>query len=146
LLEIVIARCCRLKADVVEQDEREETGLRAVLNYGHTFAHAFEAVGGYGRWRHGEAVAAGMVCASQLAEQLGLVTQEVTEQQIRLLRALGLPVAPPADWSVAAVIEAMYRDKKAVAGRLRFVLPTAIGRVKVVEDVPDELVREVLRP
>ena len=146
LLERVIARCCRLKADVVEKDEREETGLRAVLNYGHTFAHAFEAVGGYGRWRHGEAVAAGMVCASRLAERLGLVPPEVTGRQVRLLAALGLPVAPLADWSVAAVIEAMYRDKKAVAGRLRFVLPTAIGQVKVVENVPDELVREVLRP
>ena len=66
-------RCCRLKADVVEQDEREETGLRAVLNYGHTFAHAFETVGGYGAWLHGEAVAAGMVCASRLAERRGLI-------------------------------------------------------------------------
>ena len=66
-------RCCELKADVVEQDEREETGLRAVLNYGHTFAHAFETVGGYGAWLHGEAVAAGMVCASRLAERLGLI-------------------------------------------------------------------------
>src|SRR5262245_16207730 len=69
----VVSRCCRLKADVVEKDEREETGLRAVLNYGHTFAHAFETVGGYGTWLHGEAVAAGMVCASRLAEKLGMI-------------------------------------------------------------------------
>ena len=69
----IVARCCRLKADVVEKDEREETGLRAVLNYGHTFAHAFETVGGYGTWLHGEAVAAGMVCASRLAERRGLI-------------------------------------------------------------------------
>src|SRR5262245_59401693 len=69
----IISRSCRLKADVVEKDEREETGLRAVLNYGHTFAHTFETVGGYGAWLHGEAVAAGMICASRLAEKLGMV-------------------------------------------------------------------------
>ena len=69
----IVGRSCRLKADVVERDERETTGLRAVLNYGHTFAHAFETVGGYGTWLHGEAVAAGMVCASRLAERRGLI-------------------------------------------------------------------------
>ena len=69
----VIARCCRLKADVVEHDEREETGLRAVLNYGHTFAHAFESLTGYGKLLHGEAVAIGMICAARLAERLGRV-------------------------------------------------------------------------
>jgi 3-dehydroquinate synthase len=75
----IVARSCRLKADVVEKDERELTGLRAVLNYGHTFAHAFETVGGYGAWLHGEAVAAGMVCASRLAERRGLIPAEVTD-------------------------------------------------------------------
>ena len=90
----VVARCCRLKADVVERDEREETGLRAVLNYGHSFAHAFETVGGYGTWLHGEAVAAGMVCASRLAEKRGLIAAEVTQRQRRLLKDFGLPTAP----------------------------------------------------
>src|SRR5205823_4410517 len=90
----VVARSCRLKADVGEKDEREETGLRAVLNYGHTFAHAFETVGGYGAWLHGEAVSAGMVCASRLAGRRGLVSAEVTERQVRLLARFGLPVAP----------------------------------------------------
>src|SRR5206468_5039759 len=93
----VVERCCRLKADVVEKDEREETGLRMVLNYGHTFAHAFETVGGYGHWLHGEAVAAGMVCAARLAERLGMVNAEVGERQRRLLERFGLPVALP-DW------------------------------------------------
>src|SRR5436190_23954559 len=94
----VVARCCRLKADVVEKDEREETGLRAVLNYGHTFAHAFETVGGYGSWLHGEAVAAGMVCASRLAERRGLIPAEITDRQVRLLEAFALPTAPDPLW------------------------------------------------
>src|SRR6185503_10475707 len=89
-VEHIVSRSCRLKADVVEKDEREETGLRAVLNYGHTFAHAFETVGGYGGWLHGEAVAAGMVCASRLAERKGLIGAELTERQIALLSAFQL--------------------------------------------------------
>ena len=81
-----IARCCRLKADVVEQDEREETGLRAVLNYGHTFGHAFETLTGYGKLLHGEAVAIGMMCAARLAERLGRVDAAFTARQQALAR------------------------------------------------------------
>src|SRR5262249_23592721 len=73
VVRMVVARCCRLKADIVEKDEREQSGLRMALNYGHTFAHAFETVTGYGRWLHGEAVAAGMVCAGRLAARRGLI-------------------------------------------------------------------------
>jgi len=94
----IVARSCRLKADVVEKDEREETGLRMILNYGHTFAHAFEAVGGYGAWLHGEAVAAGMICASRLAQLRGMIGPEVIERQIRLLQAFDLPIAPKSHW------------------------------------------------
>jgi len=141
----VVARCCRLKADVVEQDERELTGLRAVLNYGHTFAHAFETVGGYGSWLHGEAVAAGMVCASRLAERRGLIAVEVTQRQVSLLRDFRLPVAPLA-WPVEELLSVMRSDKKNVAGCLRFVLPTRLGEVKLFDDVPEADVREVLRP
>ncbi len=138
----VVTRCCRLKADVVEKDEREETGLRAVLNYGHTFGHAFEAVGGYGVWLHGEAVAAGMICASRLAERRGLIGPEVTARQQRLLEAFGLPTAP-LPLPAAALLAAMRIDKKAEAGRLRFVLPRRLGEVALV-DVPEEDVRAVL--
>lgn len=145
-LDHVVARSCRLKADVVEQDEREETGLRAVLNYGHTFAHAFETVAGYGAWLHGEAVAAGMVCASRLAEKLGLVPADVTERQVAVLARLGLPTAPLAGWPEDDLVDVMRRDKKAKAGRLRFVLPRRIGFVELIDDVPEALVREVLRP
>jgi 3-dehydroquinate synthase len=140
----VVARSCRLKADVVERDEREETGLRMVLNYGHTFAHAFEAVGGYGGWLHGEAVAAGMVCASRLAEWRGLVPARLTERQRALLARLGLPTTRRPEWDPERLIDAMRRDKKNIGGRMRFVLPTRLGHVAPFDDVPEAEVREVL--
>ncbi len=133
----VIARSCRLKADVVEQDEREETGLRAVLNYGHTFAHAFETLTGYSELLHGEAVSMGMVCASHLAQRLGRIDAEVTRRQAALLGTLQLPLFPP-ELSIDDVLDVMSRDKKTVDGRLRFVLPTKLGHVELVEDVPPE--------
>ena len=140
----VVSRSCRLKADVVEQDEREETGLRAVLNYGHTFAHAFETVGGYGAWLHGEAVAAGMVCAMRLAERLGRVGPEPGERQKKLLQAFGLPTRVKPEWDAEALLAVMRRDKKNAGGKLRFVLPTADGRTELVAGVPEELVRAVV--
>src|SRR5581483_8121338 len=140
----VVARSCQLKADVVEKDEREETGLRAVLNYGHTFAHAFETVGGYGGWLHGEAVAAGMVCAGRLAERHGLIDRDLTERQLRLLEAFALPTAPNPAWQIDEMIAVMKRDKKAAGGRMRFVLPKKLGEAALFDDVPEALAREVL--
>ena len=140
----VVARCCRLKADVVERDEREETGLRAVLNYGHTFAHAFETVGEYGAWLHGEAVSAGMVCASRLAERRGLIGADLTERQRRLLQTFGLPIAPQC-WPAEELLAVMRLDKKVSAGRLRFVLPRRLGEVALFDDVPESDVRAVLQ-
>jgi 3-dehydroquinate synthase len=136
VLRRLIGRCCRLKADVVEQDEREETGHRMLLNYGHTFAHAFETYAGYGTWLHGEAVAAGMICASRLAERLGMISTDVTVRQIRLLERFNLPTAPN-QWPADDLIAIMRRDKKAKAGRLRFVLPRRLGEVAVVENVDE---------
>ncbi|MBY0232719.1 MAG: 3-dehydroquinate synthase [Gemmataceae bacterium] len=134
-LRHLIGRCCRLKADVVEKDERETTGLRAVLNYGHTFGHALETVAGYGSWLHGEAVAMGMACAARLAKARGLC--DVVERQSRLLEAFGLPTAlPPLD--ADALIAAMRSDKKAEAGRLRFVLPVRLGEVRLFDASGDE--------
>lgn len=140
-----IARSCRLKADVVERDEREETGLRAVLNYGHTFAHAFEAVGGYGALLHGEAVSLGMGCAARLAQQLGRVPAEFVARQRQLLLALGLPVDPP-ELDQDALLAAMARDKKVEHGHLRFILPSRLGQVEGVDRVPVEAVRQALSP
>jgi|ERR1700722_10217334 3-dehydroquinate synthase len=140
----VVEKCCRLKAAVVEQDEREETGLRAVLNYGHTFAHAFETVGGYGSWLHGEAVAAGMVYAAQLGEKLGQNRGDLCQRQLKLLEAFSLPTAKKKAWQSNDLLEVMKRDKKASAGKMRFILPTRIGQVKLVEGVAESLVRDVL--
>lgn len=134
VLSRIVERCCRLKADVVEQDEREETGLRAILNYGHTFGHAFEAATDYETLLHGEGVAIGMLCASRLAERLGRVDAAFTARQHDLLTAFGLPTAVP-NVSHDDLIDLMYHDKKVDRGRLRFVLPARMGRVEVVGDV-----------
>lgn len=139
-LQTIIARSCRLKADVVEQDEREETGLRAVLNYGHTFCHAIETVTGYGTYLHGEAVAIGMLCASRLAEKLGRIDSSVTRRQHALLAALGLPVSV-AGLDLEQLMAAMQRDKKVEHGRLRFVLPSRLGHVELVGDIDPADVR-----
>jgi 3-dehydroquinate synthase len=143
LLEQVIAACCAEKATVVEQDEREESGLRMVLNYGHTVAHALESLGGYQAWLHGEAVAVGMVVAARLASRMALADTETAERQIALLAAVGLPTrftapAPRQVW------QALHRDKKAREGRVPFVLLKALGRAEVSFDVPAEMVLEVL--
>ena len=145
-LQYAIARSCRLKADVVEHDEYERTGLRAVLNYGHTFGHAFEALSGYGELLHGEAVAIGMVYASRLAEQLGRIDAAMTQRQVKLLEALHLPTKLPSKsrWSSDDVIARMRLDKKSEAGKLRFVLPTRMGHVELVDGVDEALVQSVL--
>jgi 3-dehydroquinate synthase len=142
-IEHVVSRSCRHKADIVERDEREETGARAILNYGHTFAHAFETVGGYGSWLHGEAVAAGMICASRLGELHGLIDASITQRQRELLERFGLPTAPK-NWPIARLIEVMQSDKKAQAGRMRFVLPRRLGEAALFDDVPRELVERTL--
>jgi 3-dehydroquinate synthase len=143
VLQHVVARCCQLKADVVEADERELTGQRAVLNYGHTFCHALEAVTAYGHYLHGEAVAIGMLCASRLAERLGRVDRRFTARQHKLLVALKLPVEFPTV-DIDALLAAMAHDKKVEHGRLRFVLPTQMGHVELVGDVDEKDVRAAL--
>jgi 3-dehydroquinate synthase len=142
-LRHVIVRSCELKASIVERDEREETGLRAVLNYGHTFAHAFETVAGYGAWLHGEAVAAGMACAARLAVKRELIADDVRRRQNRLLERFGLPTGPK-QWLVNELISVMRNDKKAVAGRLRLVLPTRLGEATLLDDIPESDVEKVL--
>jgi 3-dehydroquinate synthase len=139
----VVARSCELKAEVVRQDEREETGMRAILNYGHTFAHAFETVLGYGAWLHGEAVSAGMVCAGRLARRLGWVDDAFCARQEKLLEALRLPVSPP-EAPADELLAVMRRDKKNRDGRTRFILPRRMGEVVLHEGVPESEVRAVL--
>ena len=139
VLTYIVERCCRLKADVVELDEREETGLRSILNYGHTFGHAFEAATEYESLLHGEGVAIGMMCAARLAERLGRIDAAFVERQRKLLEAFGLPLDVP-DVERDELIEFMYRDKKVERGKLRFVLPTRLGHVELVDGVQNEAV------
>ena len=145
-LATAVERSAALKARVVEQDERETSGLRAALNYGHTFGHAYETAAGYGRLLHGEAVAIGMARAARLAALLGRIDPGVVTRQDRLLARFGLPTSPSAagEFDPAELLGIMARDKKALAGRLRFVLPDRIGRVELVGNVEPALVREAL--
>ncbi len=136
-----VRRCCEIKAKVVAQDERE-AGLRALLNFGHTFGHAIEAGLGYGKWLHGEAVAAGMVLGARLSQALGLVPAAVPERLVSLLRRAALPVEAPA-LGVDRWISLMRSDKKAEAGEIRFVLLDGPGRA-IVRAAPDDLLRSVL--
>jgi len=137
-----VRRCCEIKAAVVAEDERE-TGVRALLNFGHTFGHAIESGLGYGTWLHGEAVAAGMVMAADLSHRLGLIAQSEVERIIALLRRASLPVAPP-DIAPERLLQLMGADKKAEGGKLRFVLLDAIGGASVRGDVPAAPLQQAL--
>ena len=145
VLQNVVARCCSLKARLVEQDERDLTGLRALLNYGHTFGHAIEKVTGYGELLHGEAVAIGMTCAAKLAQRLGLVDEQLGERQTALLTFFGLPTQVP-PLPTDELFVAMGRDKKVQHGSLQFVLPLRLGAGKLVGDISTQDIEAALRP
>lgn len=138
----VIARSAAIKAAVVTQDERE-TGLRMLLNYGHTIGHAIENVGGYGALYHGEAVAVGIHGAARIGEHLGLTDAATSERQLAILAAYGLPVRVPG-LAVERLREAMKLDKKVVGSRNRWILLEDIGRAAIKTDVPNEIVELVL--
>ena len=140
-----VKRSCEIKAWVVGQDERE-SGLRAILNFGHTFGHAIEAGMGYGAWLHGEAVGCGMVMAAQLSQRLGLVDEPFVRRLTGLIQAAGLPVRAPVlnqEDNAARYLELMRVDKKAEGGAIRFVLLDGPGRA-TLRAAPDELVRDVV--
>jgi 3-dehydroquinate synthase len=139
----VIAESCRIKADVVAADERE-TGLRRILNFGHTAGHAIEAVTKYRRFRHGEAVAYGMLVAAALGKARGSLADLDRQALADIIASLG-PLPPIADISTSEMLEAMQHDKKMVAGRLHFVLPTAIGATAIVDDVTEKEMREAMK-
>jgi shikimate kinase / 3-dehydroquinate synthase len=142
LLDPIIARSIGIKSGVVEQDERE-SGIRAILNYGHTIGHAVEAVSEFARYRHGEGVAIGMVGAAEIAVELGILDSSAAVRQRDLLGRLSLPVGCPG-LDVNQLLAAMGHDKKASGGKLTWVLPEAIGRVVVRQDVPTTVVKQVL--
>ncbi len=136
-----VRRSCEIKAWVVGQDERE-SGLRAILNFGHTFGHAIEAGLGYGEWLHGEAVGCGMVMAADLSLRLGMIAPEQNQRLARLIERAGLPVRGPA-LGVARYLESMRLDKKSEAGEIRFVLLDGPGRA-TLRSAPDAVVAGVI--
>ncbi|WP_031514924.1 3-dehydroquinate synthase [Desulfofalx alkaliphila] len=138
-LQKIIELSCRIKARVVESDETEQ-GLRAILNYGHTVGHGIETLSGYGIYRHGEAVAMGMVAEARLALQLGLLTEADVERIEKLLENCGLPTAVPKGINARHLLASMYKDKKVLDGLLTFALPDGIGRAVIKRDIPEQLI------
>lgn len=143
VVQYIVRRSCELKAHVVANDERETTGLRAILNYGHTFGHAIEATTSYGTYLHGEAIAIGMTMAGQLALQQGLWSEDCLVRQTRLIERLGLPTKA-VGLEPQQLLDAMQLDKKTEHGKLNFILPTCIGHVKTVSGVNADSVVEAI--
>ncbi|HEY0753329.1 MAG TPA: 3-dehydroquinate synthase [Ktedonobacteraceae bacterium] len=142
LLAHVVARCIRIKMDVVQSDEKD-SGLRNILNYGHTFGHALETITAYGTWLHGEAVSIGMEVAGRIALARGLFTEGELLRQRKLLQAIGLPVECPGV-DGATLLVAMQNDKKVLAGRTRWILPQKIGQAQMYGDIPLETVQSAI--
>jgi len=142
-LQHIIKTSCAIKAAVVAADERE-SGLRAILNFGHTVGHVVESLTNYTMFKHGEAVAIGMVAAGRIAVKMGRFEAAQQERLEHVLERAGLPVRTPRRLETDDMIERMRKDKKVSRGQLRFVLPEAIGRVSIVSDVPPMVLREVL--
>ncbi|MGE6794748.1 3-dehydroquinate synthase [Psychrobacter okhotskensis] len=137
-----VKRCCQYKADVVAQDERE-SGVRALLNFGHTFGHVIETHEGYGNWLHGEAVAAGMVQAAELSQKIGWLTSEDVARIKRVLTLANLPITPPAI-DVQTALDLMGHDKKVKHGQIRLILLKSLGDAVLTNDFDAELLTDVL--
>jgi 3-dehydroquinate synthase len=143
ILTVMIERCCQCKADIVAQDEKE-SGIRALLNLGHTFGHAIEAEQGYGNWLHGEAVATGMVLAAKLAVAMNLLEVSELRRIEAIILAFDLPILAPENMGLAEFVRHMRRDKKNIAGKLRFIVPTEIGKSEMRDDVTQETLQAIL--
>ncbi|MBE9141369.1 3-dehydroquinate synthase [Nodosilinea sp. LEGE 07088] len=143
LLHAILTRSCQAKADVVSQDEKE-AGLRAILNYGHTIGHAVESLMHYRGVNHGEAVAIGMVAAGAIAVRLNLWDQSLAARQLALLQKTSLPTQIPAGLALDDLLRALLSDKKVEAGRVNFILPESLGRVRLTDAVSDDVLRSVL--
>jgi 3-dehydroquinate synthase len=144
LLQEILTRSCQAKAHVVSKDEKE-SGLREILNYGHTIGHAVESLTGYRLVNHGEAVAIGMVAVSQIAVEMELWTQEESDRQLALIQKTGLPTRLPEGLDIEAIIHSLQSDKKVKAGQVRFVLPERIGSAIVTDQVTPDTIRKVLQ-
>ncbi|WP_431627554.1 3-dehydroquinate synthase [Alkalinema pantanalense] len=144
LLQEILARSCGAKAHVVAKDEKE-SGLREILNYGHTIGHAVESLTGYRLVNHGEAVGIGMVAAGEITVAMGLWTREECDRQNALIAKCALPTQLPTTMDFDAIIASTQNDKKVQAGQVRFVLPDTIGHVNVTDQVTPEVIKQVLQ-
>lgn len=142
LLEI-IKRCCLTKINIVTADEKESTGVRMYLNLGHTFGHAIEAVAGYGNYLHGEAVGLGLIMMARLSQELGYIHSSLVNDIRHLVHQYKLPTTLRKPLSTNDLVEAMYRDKKNVGGKLRFVVIEDIGKVSIEYGVDETLIRNL---
>ena len=142
-LSQMIEKCCQCKANIVASDETE-AGVRALLNLGHTFGHAIEAEQGYGNWLHGEAVATGMVLAAKLAVTMSLLEVSDLCRIESLIKAFDLPLIAPKTMGLDDFVRHMRRDKKNIGGKLRFIIPTAIGKSEIRDDVTVEMLQQIL--
>lgn len=143
LMDFILTYSCQAKADIVSKDEKE-TGLRAILNYGHTIGHAVESLTGYNQLTHGEATAIGMFAAGEIAMKLGMWTKENSHRQNALLKKAGLNTKLPDGLNISMIIDALQRDKKVKEGKVRFILPTQIGAVEITDKVPATTIYKVL--
>lgn len=142
-LKCVIFRCSQIKAEVVEKDEKEEKGIRTILNFGHTIGHGLEAAAGYKYYTHGEAIALGMICSCRIALALGFLDLKSCLRIENLIADVGLPVKIR-KLKINAIINAIAHDKKFIFGKNRFVLPLKIGKVAVFQDIPLSLIKSVI--
>jgi 3-dehydroquinate synthase len=134
LLLDMLRRSCQAKVDVVSQDEKE-SGLRAILNYGHTIGHAIESLTNYRTFNHGEGVGLGMIAVGDIAVRLNFWSKDCAERQYRLIQKAGLPTRLPSTFETEAVLDMLTTDKKVKAGRVRFIIPTEIGKVEITDQV-----------
>jgi 3-dehydroquinate synthase len=139
----VIKRSCEIKADVVSKDE-QESGLRAILNFGHTIGHAIETVTAYKKFLHGEAIAIGMCAAAELALKSGIFSSDDTSLIREIIESYNLPSFIPGDVNTEEILHTMELDKKVTAGKMKFVLPEAIGKVRIKDNVDRQLIRDVI--
>ena len=139
VMEHIIARSCEIKAEVVSKDEKEG-GLRRILNFGHTMAHAIEEATGYSKYTHGEAVAIGMIGAAYISKSLGRIDESVFNRLQALIDKLGM-VSKAKDCDVDHMLNAIFRDKKTINGKINWVLMDKIGKVSVVSDIPNDIVK-----
>ena len=143
-LEYIVKRCSSIKAAIVGRDEKEEKGLRTILNFGHTAGHAIEAASGYKAYNHGEAIALGMLIALDISRKLNLIGQAVSQRIETLIKAAGLPVRIEGV-PLHKIINAHYHDKKFIGLKNRFVLIKGIGRTKIVENIPLKIIEEAIK-